>query len=522
MRSEKVKNRTIIFLFSAFISLSLFSVILKYSNIEKEKLHEMERSHATERYVRFQSSVESLINENIKTLNGYMAFLSIHDFTSQETAEKYLENLIDSESKYIKNISTLKDTTILFTYPKEGNSSAVGVDLAKVEKQSSPVLKVKENLKPTFQGPIDLIQGERGFVARVPLIDDSGFYEGQISLVLSADDFLQEVSRLEKLHGLKTLFYSTDSYPETPFYGDQVISIQDPLSFYMRNDYINWTVLVVPLDGWTRNHSSVNMTVIIGIIFSLLTFIFTLFSLNLFENSKTKLREKNFEITSHRDRIAVLYSETRAMNIKLADLISANKKNFFDTVSSLVNALDAKDPYTGGHSQRVMEYSIKTAEKMGLDSNSKEILSFGSILHDIGKIGIPELILNKEGPLSDEEYEMVVKHPYIGFKIIKDLKLDSSTKRIIHEHHERVDGKGYPNKLKGEEIHLFSRIVCIADAFDAMTSKRSYRRVPLTHKEAIEELIRNRGTQFDSEILDIFVNILKEEILFAKKKPIDF
>lgn len=512
MKVKNLKNRIIIFFISASIALGLFSIVLKYVDIEKNRLYEAERSTTAERYVRFQSAVEGLISDNITILNGYTAFLSMQERPSQDSAVKYLENLIDENNSYIKNISTLEDTTIKFIYPLDGNQSAVGLNLSELDSQRDPVLKVKQSLKPVFQGPIELVQGGTGFVARVPTLNTSGDYKGQISLVVSGDLFLQEIDRLSKLHGLEVLFFKTSEYPRSPFYGDISILDSQPLNFFMINDYISWKVAVIPYGGWSPNYSSVDISFKLGLLFSVIVFFLIFFSIDFFDQSRVKLKEKNFEITYQRDEIEALYEQAYSMNQELESLISRNKKNFFDTVSSLVYALDAKDPYTGGHSQRVKEYSVKTADRMGLNENSKEILSFGSILHDVGKIGIPDSILNKEGSLTDEEYGMIKNHPGIGFKIIESLELDQETKKIIHEHHERIDGSGYPNRLVGDEIHLFSKIVCIADAFDAMTSKRSYRASPLSHAEAIDELERNRGTQFDSEVLDVFISVLKEEL----------
>lgn len=512
LKVRSLKNRLIIFLISASIALGLFLLVLKYIEIEKDRLYEAERSTTAERYVRFQSAVESLISDNITILNGYTAFLSMEEKPSQESAVNYLENLVDENNSYIKNISTLEDTTISFIYPLDGNQSAIGLNLSELESQRDPVLKVKQSLKPVFQGPVELVQGGSGFVARVPTLSKSGDYQGQISLVVSGDSFLQEIERLSKLHGLEVLFFKTSEYPKTPFYGDVSILDKRPLNFFMINDYISWKVAVIPFGGWSEKYSTVDMSLKLGLLFSLIVFFLTFFSIDFFDQSRVKLKEKNFEITYQRDEIEALYEQAYSMNQELESLISRNKKNFFDTVSSLVYALDAKDPYTGGHSQRVKEYSVKTAERMGLDESSKEILSFGSILHDVGKIGIPDSILNKEGSLTDEEYDMIKNHPKIGFNIIESLELDHETKRIIHEHHERVDGSGYPNKLLGDDIHLFSKIVCVADAFDAMTSKRSYRETPMSQSEAIAELERNRGTQFDSQVLDVFVDILREEL----------
>lgn len=512
MKIYNIKNRAIIFTISLSISILLFSIVIRLSNAELNKIHENERSNTAERYVRFQSAIESLISNNITILDGYMAFLNMQDEIDPDESIRYLENLIDHNDSYIVNISTIEDTTILFNYPRDGNESVVGLDLSQVESQREEVLQVKETLKPVFQGPVSLVQGGSGFISRMPLFDRRGDYYGQISLVVSSEAFLQDVYRFEKMHGLEVLFFQSRNYPDHAFYGSLSTLDNDPLIFSMQNEYLDWTIATIPWGGWTENYDSIRNTKIIGAVFSIILFFLIFFSIDTFDQSRMKLKRKNREITEQKDEIEALYEETFAMNQELEHQFEANRKIFLDTVSSLAQALDAKDPYTGGHSQRVMEYSLKIAEAMDLDERAREAISFGSVLHDIGKIGIPEQILNKEGSLTDDEYKAILEHPQIGFNIIQDLDLDSYTKKIIHEHHERIDGRGYPSGLSGNDIHLYSRIVCVADAYDAMTSKRSYRNKPLSLEQAIEELQQNSGTQFCSDTVDVFVKILMNEL----------
>ncbi|PAB57513.1 HD domain-containing phosphohydrolase [Anaeromicrobium sediminis] len=228
------------------------------------------------------------------------------------------------------------------------------------------------------------------------------------------------------------------------------------------------------------------------------------------KEKERRLREQNLKIIHNNEEISALYEQTKAMNDELNDLLKINQENTVNLISVLINAIDAKDDYLRGHCSRVMDYSVAIAEKMDLSQKEIMDLKYGSILHDIGKIGIAEKILNKDGRFTDDEYEVIKTHPEIGYGIIKDVKELSEAKRIVYEHHERIDGRGYPNGLKGEQMHKLSKIVAVADAYDAMTSKRPYRKVPLTIDEAIEELIKNMDAQFDREVVEVFIEYLKE------------
>ncbi|MGC9195962.1 MAG: HD domain-containing phosphohydrolase [Syntrophobacteraceae bacterium] len=183
--------------------------------------------------------------------------------------------------------------------------------------------------------------------------------------------------------------------------------------------------------------------------------------------------------------------------------------NFYGILRSLVNALEAKDLYTGKHSERVTHYAIKAAEMLGCTSAQIESLRTAGYLHDIGKIGIQDSILTKPGPLTAEEYEIVKKHPVIGDTIVSELGLSPEERTIIRHHHERWDGAGYPDGLRGTQIPMIARIVTVADAFDAMTSKRAYREAMST-AESIAELVKNRGRQFDPEVVDAFVQVAEK------------
>ena len=187
------------------------------------------------------------------------------------------------------------------------------------------------------------------------------------------------------------------------------------------------------------------------------------------------------------------------------------KNHTLELKLALVNALDSRDRYTSHHSENVSKYAVKIAEKMKLPKDLCDTIRNGGLLHDIGKIGIPEHILTKAGKLTEDEYNVIKSHPVIGYEMLRhvtDYKKNGVLDIVLY-HHERYDGKGYPKGLKGDEIPLVARIVAVADTFDAMVSKRVYRNeMDLTY--TLNEIRQNRGTQFDPEITDAFLSIFQE------------
>jgi len=174
-------------------------------------------------------------------------------------------------------------------------------------------------------------------------------------------------------------------------------------------------------------------------------------------------------------------------------------------IRAMINLLEMRDPYTKGHSERVAMISARFAKILGFSQEEVDRIFWAGILHDIGKIGIPESVLNKPGKLDDEEFEIIKNHPVLSELALSGLEFLESLKPIIRSHHERWDGNGYPDGLKGEEIPLGARILAIVDAFDAMMSERPYRKA-LSLEEVKRELLKNAGKQFDPELVKIFIN----------------
>lgn len=196
-------------------------------------------------------------------------------------------------------------------------------------------------------------------------------------------------------------------------------------------------------------------------------------------------------------------AELRESNRKVTNVLS-------QMIMALGSAIDAKDAYTNGHSERVARYSGELARRMGKSTQEINDIYYIGLLHDIGKIGIPDYIINKAGKLTEEEYELIKNHPNIGADILSSITEMPGISFGAHWHHERFDGKGYPDGLAGEDIPEVARIICVADAYDTMTSKRVYRDI-LPQKVARDEILKGRGTQFDPVIADYMLEMIDED-----------
>ena len=206
-----------------------------------------------------------------------------------------------------------------------------------------------------------------------------------------------------------------------------------------------------------------------------------------------------------------LQAATAIENARLYDRL---KETFHSLVHALAETIEKRDPYTGGHTKRVMNYSLAIGKELGLSDIETENLKLAAILHDIGKIGIRDNILLKSVGLTDEEYAVIKMHTVYGKEVLNHIKNLKDIIPGVLYHHERYDGKGYPEGLKGDEIDIIARIIAVADVFDAMTTDRPYRKA-LSLGTAIEELEKNAGTQFDPEVVNAFFSACKNDIMLT-------
>jgi putative two-component system response regulator len=295
------------------------------------------------------------------------------------------------------------------------------------------------------------------------------FYKGKFSLIIS-DIRMPEMDGLELLQNVKAvrptmMFIIMTAYPE--------IEVAVEAIHLGANDF-----LIKPFDMEL-------------VVFSV----------------KKALEQKKMEeeLESYHKNLKKLVEER---TVKLQQAYYTLKKAYFDSVKVLAEAIDAKDTYTRGHSDRVRRMSLQIAISLGFTNERIEVLEYGALLHDIGKIGIKDEILSKPGPLSPEEYQTIQQHPLIGVKIVEGIEFFKDKIPMIRSHHEHFDGRGYPDGLAGEAIPLEARIIAVPDAFDAMVSLRPHR-TAMSLEDILLEMEKYKGKQFDPNILEIF---LKEKI----------
>jgi cyclic di-GMP phosphodiesterase len=187
------------------------------------------------------------------------------------------------------------------------------------------------------------------------------------------------------------------------------------------------------------------------------------------------------------------------------------------TLEAMILALDLREHETGYHSYRVTEYAINLGKHMRLSDEELSIIAKGALLHDIGKIGVPDHILLKPDKLTDDEWELMRKHAEFGYELLKKIDFLEHSAKIVHTHHERYDGQGYPSGLSGEDIPLGSRIFSVVDALDAMTSRRTYRKA-IPFEDAVQRIAEASGTQFDPKVIEVFLQVPVEEWKSIKKR----
>ena len=229
-------------------------------------------------------------------------------------------------------------------------------------------------------------------------------------------------------------------------------------------------------------------------------------------SAKKALEKKRLEdeLEAYHENLEKLVEEKTA---QLQQALLILKGTHFDSIKVLTGAIDAKDPHTRGHSDRVRKMSVRIGMKLGLSEKDLESLQYGALLHDIGKIGINDGVLQKPGLLDSHQYKYIQEHPLIGVKIVEGIDFFKDKIPMIRNHHEHYDGGGYPDGLIGEVIPLEARIIAVADAFDAMTSLRPHRMAMLL-EDVIVEMQEEKGKQFDPQILEVF---LREKIYDASK-----
>lgn len=278
----------------------------------------------------------------------------------------------------------------------------------------------------------------------------------------------------------------------------------------------NFFKFIIPASLCALTYCLVNLTLVTFVIsFYEGSKISKVWRLNFKDNLPTYLSEAPLGLL-----MAIIYVQVGILGIGLFflplllarrsfELYTKMRQMYLDTIRALAAAIDAKDPYTKGHSERVSRVAVALGQLMSLSADELERLEYSALLHDIGKIGIDEAILRKSDGLSEEEYDKIKNHSALGAKIIEPVDFLKKSYETIYHHHEKFNGGGYPDKIKGEEIPLAARIIAVADAYDAMSSDRPYRK-RLDRKQILKELEEQSGRQFDPEVVKILITMLEK------------
>lgn len=315
------------------------------------------------------------------------------------------------------------------------------------------------------------------------VIDRNGFVVAHDDINERGKNYLDANSEMysivDKIHKENTDWF------EHNLNGEQIIVFSDTVM-----DSWNVVMIVSNEDLFADSQATLVKNIIVCIIISVLIIVFFVITFIRIDNSM-KLEKK-------------INSQIGEMNKKI--------------IRALVKTIDAKDRYTNGHSIRVAEYSREIAKRMNKSEKELEDIYYAGLLHDVGKIRVPAAVINKPGKLTDEEYEQVKIHPLTSYHILKDIYEDKTISLGAKFHHERYDGKGYPNGLEGENIPEIARIISVADTYDAMASNRSYRKA-LPQEVARSEIEKGKGTQFDPEIAEIMLQMIDEDKTYSMSEP---
>ena len=285
--------------------------------------------------------------------------------------------------------------------------------------------------------------------------------------------------------------------------------------FYIVNSIY---ILLVILGFWTPlSHFCYDFSDTMRVRFPLLYMIEFIFAiiikmrLSKVESNRNLLFDNLIELQNN------LQQQVEERTKELKEEKNNSEKLLLELTQALATTIDAKDKYTSGHSRRVAEYSKMLAAALGKDEKTQQKIYLFALLHDIGKIGIPDWIINKQDKLTEEEYAEIKKHPQIGYEILKSISILPNLKNGVRWHHERIDGTGYPDGLKGSDIPEFARIISVADAYDAMTSNRSYRD-SLPQEQVRSEIIKHIGSQFDETIAEKMIEIIDTDKTFQLRE----
>lgn len=494
---------------SLLIALLILAVMLplwwQIGNWYGERLFTDRRTRITGLLAVHANFLNTAIHQRLILLNGLKAFADAHvaSHVSIESAEfTAFASVLCSGTTGIRSVTVSPNGITLFVYPVEGNEVLVGQDLVNDRRAAvrTDVQRAIRSRRVVLSGPYAIRPKGLELVARQAVYKGETFW-GLVSISCDISPILADVAPAPLSVGIElTIQDRTDHL----LYGKKSVLEGNPVFGKVDLPDGSWKLAAVPLGGWNAAVSK-SLLQFRGVTLAILLLLTTLLYLLLSYSARLKLavRQRTDDLqrslTNHRE-------EEENLNRTLVNLRRAMR----GTLEALTLAVEAKDPYTSGHQRRVADLARTIAMEMGLPDTELDGIRMAAFLHDIGKISLPAEILTKASRLSEVEFSLVKTHPQNGYDILKEIEFPWPVARMVWQHHERLDGSGYPLGLSGEDILLGARIMAVADVVEAMASDRSYRPMPGLEK-ALEEIGAQRGILYDPAVVDACLRIFREK-----------
>ncbi|OHE23460.1 MAG: hypothetical protein A2X92_06840 [Syntrophus sp. GWC2_56_31] len=445
------------------------------------------------------------IQQRLALLNGLKAFADAH-VTSNigiDAAEfAAFASVLSGGTTGIRSVVVSPDGITRFVYPAEGNEGLVGQDLVNDRRAAvrADVQRAVRSRRVVLSGPYAIRKKGLELVARQAVYKGDTFW-GIVSISCDIAPVLAEVVQDPHSVGIDLTIQDRTNHL---LYGNKSLLEENPVFGKVDLPDGSWKLAAAPLGGWDAAVSKSlfqfrGITLAILLLMTALLYLLMSYSARL----KSAVRERT-------DGLRQSLTNRREEEENLSRTLTNLRRAMKGTLDAMTFAVEAKDPHTSGHQRRVADLARTIAMEMGLPDAELDGIRMAAFLHDIGKISLPAEILSKASHLSDVEFSLVKTHPQKGYELLKEIEFAWPVARMVWQHHERLNGSGYPSGLSGEEILLGARILAVADVVEAMASHRSYRSSPGLAK-ALEEIGARKGILYDPAVVDACLRIFKEK-----------
>ena len=500
---DKPRSRSLVI--ALFILAAILPFWWQIGNWYGERLLTDRRTRITGLLAVHSNFLNTAIRQRLALLNGLKAFVDAHvnsNMGIEFTEFTAFASVLCSGTTGIRSATVSPDGITLFVYPAAGNESLVGQDLVNDRRAAirTDVQRTMRSRRVVLSGPYAIRQKGLELVARQAVYNGETFW-GLVSISFDISPVLANVAPDPLSVGIElTIQDRTDHL----LYGKKSVLEGNPVLGKVDLPDGSWKLAAAPLGGWNAAVSK-SLLQFRGVTLAIILLLTTLLYLLMSYSARLKLAVRQ-RTDGLRRSLTNRCEEEEDLNRTLMNLRRAMR----GTLEAMTLAVETKDPYTTGHQRRVADLARTIAMEMGLPDAELDGIRMAAFLHDIGKISLPAEILGKASRLSEMEFSLIKTHPQNGYDILKEIEFPWPVARMVWQHHERLEGSGYPLGLSGEEILLGARIMAVADVVEAMASDRSYRPTPGLEK-ALEEIGAKRGILYDPAVVDACLRIFREK-----------